>query len=167
MPKITFVIGANGVGKSSVLSEISSLLPTEKFELHDFDERGVPDNADKVWRASETQHWISIGEENATKGISTIIFGFVKPQEVEGHTDIILLDADNETLEERIRSRYLTPESLAELERTTGKDLGKFISDNIYASSLLREECARLNCTMILTDGNTPREIAEKIKNII
>ena len=118
--KTTFVIGANGVGKTTVMTEVQKLLLGGGFEVHDFDERGVPDNADKTWRINETQHWISVGKENREKGVSTIVFGFAKPEEIGKEVEIILLDANERTIEERIKSRYLKEESLQELTRTTG-----------------------------------------------
>ena len=56
MSKTTFVIGTNGVGKTTVMNEVRKLISGSNFELHDFEERGVPDNADKTWRISETLH---------------------------------------------------------------------------------------------------------------
>jgi len=161
--KTTFIIGVNGVGKTTVMNEVRRILPPSDFELHDFDERGVPDNADKVWRLSETQYWISIGKENERRDISTIIFGFSKPEEVGSEAEIILLDANEKTIEERIRSRYLTEESLIELNRTTGKTVEKFVMDNIYVSSILRKNCTGINCKVITTDNRTPADIAQEI----
>ena len=125
--KIYFVIGANGAGKSTILPDLRTRLPEKFFELHDFDERGVPDNADKVWRMSETDYWIGLGEENKSKGISTIICGFSKPAEIGARARIILLDVDEAALKKRLKGRYQTEASLMELERTTGKTVEKFI----------------------------------------
>ncbi len=165
--KTTFVIGANGVGKTTVMTEVQKLLLGGGFEVHDFDERGVPDNADKTWRINETQHWISVGKENREKGVSTIVFGFAKPEEIGKEVEIILLDANERTIEERIKSRYLKEESLQELTRTTGKTLERFIADNIYVSSLLRKSCDALGCKTVSTDGKAPENIASEILSII
>lgn len=161
--KTTFVIGANGVGKTTVMNEVQKFLTRGGFELHDFDERGVPDNVDKTWRISETQYWISIGKENQEKGVSTIIFGFSKPEEIGAEIEIILLDASGETIEKRIKSRYLTEESLVELNRTTGKTVKKFVMDNVYISSLLRKSCEGMNYKIIPTDDRTPADIAKEV----
>ncbi|MFZ1627039.1 MAG: hypothetical protein WAT81_04520 [Candidatus Moraniibacteriota bacterium] len=161
--KIYFVIGANGVGKSAVLSQLRSQLSEKLFELHDFDERGVPDNADKVWRMSETDYWVGRGEENKAKGISTVICGFSKPAEIGSRAEIILLDVDNATLEKRLRGRYQTEASLKELNRTTGKTVEKFMMDNIYVSSLLRKACAELGCQIIDTTTLSPEQVADQV----
>lgn len=163
MSKATFVIGVNGVGKTTVMDEVGTLLSKTDFELHDFDERGVPNNADKTWRISETDHWISVGKINETKNISTVIFGFSKPEEIGTKAQIVLLDATPETIESRIKTRYLTKESINELNRTTGKTVEKFIADNIWISSKFRESCEVMSCKIIKTDNRTPAEIAKEV----
>lgn len=162
-----FIIGANGVGKSTLLSHLRSLLPEDSFELHDFDERGVPDNADRVWRASETDYWINLGEENKIKGTSTVICGFSKPAEIGRRAVIVLLDVDAATLEQRLRGRYQTKESLIELNRTTGKTVEKFVMDNVYVSSLLRKDCEALGCPIIDTTAFSPSEVAERVSVLL
>lgn len=163
LPKIYFVIGANGVGKSTLLSHLVALLPQSLFELHDFDERGVPDNADKSWRISETNYWMNLGEKNTLNGLSTIICGFSKPEEIGERAEIILLDVNESSLEKRLRGRYQTPESLKELERTTGKTVEKFLADNIYVSSLLRKSCEERGCKIIETSDVSPAGVAQEI----
>ncbi len=165
--RIYFVIGANGVGKSTILPHLRAQLPLESFALHDFDERGVPDSADKTWRVSETDYWITLGEQNKLKGISTVICGFSKPDEIGARAVIILLDVDGAILEKRLRSRYQTEASLIELNRTTGKTVEKFIMDNAYVSSLFRKACEELNCQIIDTTLLTPEQVAEKVVTCI
>ncbi len=165
--KIIFIIGANGVGKTTVMNEVQKLLPGSYFEVHDFDERGVPNNADKTWRISETNYWVSAGKENQKKGVSTLIFGFSKPEEIGSEAEIILLDVNEKTIQERIKNRYQTEESLVELTRTTGKTLEKFITDNIYVSSLLRKSCDVLGCKIVSTDAKAPESIAAEILSIV
>ena len=45
---IYFISGASGVGKTSVIKHLKGILP-ENYEVHDFDETGVPDDADHIW----------------------------------------------------------------------------------------------------------------------
>ncbi len=167
LPKIYFVIGVNGVGKTTLLSELVPLLPRDSFDLHDFDERGVPDNADKSWRISETNHWMNLGEENKKKSLSTIICGFSKPEEIGERAEIILLDVNENSLGKRLRGRYQTDESLKELERTTGKTVEKFLADNIYVSSILRKSCEERGCKIIETSDASPRGVAQVVMDYI
>ncbi len=167
VPKIYFIIGVNGVGKTTLLAHLVALLPQSLFELHDFDERGVPDNADKNWRISETNYWISRGEENKRRGASTVMCGFSKPEEIGERAEIILLDVNAESLEKRLRGRYQTEESLKELERTTGKSVEKFLTDNIYVSSLLRKSCEERGCKIIETSDVSPADVTQTVAGLI
>jgi broad-specificity NMP kinase len=167
MPKTVFVIGVNGVGKSTVLPYLRRLLPVEKFNVHDFDERGVPDNADKVWRMSETDYFIRLGEANVSHGISTVICGFVKPLEIVGRAEYILLDADEKSIRERLSSRYRTAESVDELRRTTGKTVEKFIADNIYIATSFRKDCHDTGCMILDTSSLAPESVALAIVDIL
>ena len=169
-PKIYFIIGVNGVGKSSITPFLKEALNSNTFIIHDFDERGVPDNADSVWRVSETLHWIKTGKENIDKYISTIICGFSKPKEIKkvsedirADVQVCLLDIKAEILKDRIMSRYQTPESLIELNRTVGKTPEKFISDNVWISSKFREESVEAGYFVIDTSVLNPEEVANKI----
>lgn len=170
MPRIYFIIGVNGVGKSSVIPHLQSSLPNAKYSVHDFDERGVPDNADKMWRQSELQHWLEIGKQNLPNNISTVICGFVKPEEL--HTlaqtldlpvSVIVLDADADSISKRILSRYLTQESKTELERTTGKSPEKFIEDNIWVSTKFREDAQKFGYTILDTSNLSSEGAANQL----
>ncbi|MGH9969199.1 MAG: hypothetical protein ACREBG_15560 [Pyrinomonadaceae bacterium] len=50
------VTGASGSGKTACLSRLRELSPD--LVWHDFDEVGVPADADKVWRQQTTEHWL-------------------------------------------------------------------------------------------------------------
>jgi predicted ATPase len=172
-PNTFFIIGVNGVGKSSLIPFLRSSLGSE-FVIHDFDERGVPDNAGKDWRISETLHWMQAGKENTSHNVSTIICGFSKPQEIVSaasklymNPKVCLLDASEETLSQRILSRYTTPESILELQRTTGKTPEKFVMDNIYISSQFRKESEENGFFILKTDNLSPEQVAEKIRDWI
>lgn len=172
--KTFFIIGANGVGKTTILTFFKKLLSKDNFIIYDFDERGVPDNADKDWRKSETEYWLKLGEENKKDDKNTVIFGFAKPEEIEEISQtllekpiVICLDANGETISERIKSRYHTKESINELLRTTGKSVDKFIMDNIYYSNFLRDSCLKYGYQIVDTTGKIPDEVSIKVLSII
>lgn len=167
---ITFVIGANGVGKSAIVPHLRAALPDGDFEVIDFDQRGVPDGADRVWRASETRHWLETAKRNAANGRSTVVCGFMKPAEIaEAATEIgatpsgILLDVDEANLSARLPSRYPTPESLEVLLRKSGKTLEKFLGDNVYVAKILRRDAEAAGYLIVDTNGLSPKQVAEKI----
>ncbi len=53
MQKVYFITGVNGVGKSTLIEYLKTFL-VGSFEVHDFDERGVPDKVGRQWRIDET-----------------------------------------------------------------------------------------------------------------
>lgn len=170
MARIYFVVGVNGVGKSTIIPLLQDRLSPAAFAVHDFDERGVPDDADGAWRASETMHWASVGRDNLGRGISTVVCGFVKAKEIDqavralGITpSVCLLDADGPTIQTRIASRYTTPSRLEELQRTTGKTLDKFVQDNVWVSDKFREEATTNGYYILDTSGLGPEQVADKL----
>ena len=55
--QIYFIAGASGAGKTAVVPYLKKILPTN-FQIHDFDDIGVPPNADKKWRQESTEKWL-------------------------------------------------------------------------------------------------------------
>lgn len=169
MSRIHFVIGVNGVGKTSIIPYLKTMLG-EGSAVHDFDERGVPDSAGSEWRRSETKHWIETGKRALDEEISTVISGYSKPEEIRVAADevgvpvsIILLDADAQTITNRILGRYPSVESLTELERTTGKTPEKFAADNVWVSSKFREAAIEYGLEVIDTSTLTPEGVAYQV----
>lgn len=163
MKQLFFITGVNGVGKTTVIKYLKNLLGPA-FEIHDFDERGVPNNAGRQWRFDETEYWIALGKENSEKNISTIICGFAKPSEInDPSVGLILLDADEATIKKRLWNRYQTPESIQIIERVVGKPVQKFIDDNVYYSSIMRQEAAKFGIKIIDTTTLSPEQVAENI----
>ena len=174
LPKLFFITGVCGAGKSSVLQFLKKMLPNDAYDVRDFDSRGVPNNATREnWRFPETKHWIALANENAKKGITTIITGFANPEELpllrsenDIETECILLDASKETIRARLTKRN-TPEALADLERVVGGSADAFIENNISFASKLRTICEEHHCAIIETDDISPEEVAMKITKII
>lgn len=55
--KIYFIGGASGSGKTAIMPQLQNILSSD-FEVHDFDDIGVPENADKKWRQESTEKWL-------------------------------------------------------------------------------------------------------------
>lgn len=169
--KLFIITGVNGIGKSTVIPEIKALLDSATYEVHDFDERGVPDKVDTEWREAETTHWFKVTKKNSSKGINTVVCGFIKACDVDFAQDqepdveprVILLDADPETISTRITNRYTTTDSLQELERTTGKTLEKFIQDNVWISTKFKEAAKKRDYPIVDTSKMNPKQVAEKL----
>jgi gluconate kinase len=174
MNKIYFISGVNGVGKSSIMPHLNSLLPMDKFEIHDFDERGVPENAGGEWRISETKYWVDLGIKLLLKGKNIIVCGFVKPQDFEemlsnkslGIT-LIFLDASPEIIRQRLMGRYTKDGYFDESQTVIGKPVNVFIDGNIYISGQMKESFAKLNCPIIDTSKLSPEDVAVQVFEII
>lgn len=76
MGKIFFVGGASGSGKSSVIKPLQITLGGN-YNIYDFDDIGVPKNADKKWRQESTNAWIAqlLKEEKDSCLLGQIVLG--------------------------------------------------------------------------------------------
>lgn len=173
-PKIYFVSGVCGVGKSAVIPYLKSQLPNTKYDVRDFDERGVPDGADRVWRISELVKWLEVAALSAQRGVSTIVCGFAKPKDFEGlslvgipEIELIILDAKPEIIRKRLEGRYSKNGVFDETQKVTGRPVNDFIRDNVYYCNIMREECTAGGCKIIDTSTLIPEEVSKRIVDLI
>lgn len=164
MKNIIFITGVSGVGKTTVMKYLKSNLGVG-FDIHDFDEAGVPENATRQWRIEQTNRWIEIGRQNAGKGIITIICGFARPSEIGNDQSVgfILLDADPQTIRSRLTNRYQTAESRERIERVAGKSVEQFIVDNMNFAQTMRDEAKSFGIDIIDTASLSPENIAQEV----
>lgn len=169
-----FITGVSGVGKTATMKSLMKLLSPDKFDIRDFDERGVPDGGGEIWHAKETRHWLDVATANAHNRKSTIICGFNEPTRIQEakteqhpNTTLILLNASPETIEKRLRNRYPTKESEKEIERASGDSLEKFIEGCVYYLPLMRKNFEDGKFPIIETDNKSPDEVARAVVNYI
>jgi len=174
MNKIYFISGVNGIGKTTIMSPLGALLPGNKYEIHDFDERGVPANADGAWRISETKHWINKGIELNRGNKSIIVCGFIKPADLQDFLSdkslgvtLILLDARPETIRQRLIGRYTKNGYFDESQTVIGKPINTFIDGNIYILQQMKKLFEELDCPIIDTSDITPEEVARQVAELI
>jgi len=168
-----FVTGASGVGKTSIFRHVKSLLP-KNFEIHDFDERGVPDNAGHTWRQEETKYWINLANKKVNENKTILILGFANPDEItliQPHfpnivIKTILLDGEVAVIEKRLRNRNKDKHVLADLERATGS-AEKFIINNSNFIPVLREICLKHGCDRIDTTHLDPEAVAMRVAELV
>ena len=166
---IYFISGVSGVGKTSVIPFLKKFLLVE-FEVHDFDEGGVPSGADHVWRIKRTKEWIAFGKEKSVEDIILVVSGFANPDETEviqrDFPDIlikiILLDGDAVVIEQRLRNRNNNSKVKADLERAVG-NADAFIENNTRFTPILREICKKHGCSIIDTTNIDIETVAQKI----
>lgn len=164
----------NGVGKTSIMPSLKKLLPISQYEIHDFDERGVPAKADGNWRISETKYWVDLGVELISKGRSIIVCGFVKPSDFQemlsddslGITSIFL-DARPEIIRQRLVGRYTKDGYFDESQVVIGKPINVFIDGNIYISQKMKKTFEELNCPIINTSNLDPESVAKQVSRVI
>jgi len=172
MNKIYFISGVSGVGKSAIIPHLKTLLPSN-FEVHDFDERGVPTGATHAWRLDETKHWMSEGQTKAGLGIALVVCGFFNPDEIQElvkdfsdiHIITILLDGRAEIIEQRLRARNSDQTVKADLERVVGS-ADAFIENNTKFVPILREICLRHACPVVDTTDKDPIAVAQEISKL-
>lgn len=168
MSKIYFITGVCGVGKSAIMPYLSLLLPKEEYDVRDFDERGVPENANRDWRISEAKHWIEEAEKNISKKM--VVCGFVKypdfQDEVNEKVVFILLDARPETIRQRLIKRYSKENVFDESQKVIGRPVNEFIESNVYILEQMRDMFKEKGC-IIETSDLTPERVAKEVADII
>lgn len=63
MTNIYFIGGASGSGKTTVMADLKTALG-ENYSVYDFDDIGVPENADKKWRQASSEKWLNKLSQN-------------------------------------------------------------------------------------------------------
>lgn len=170
---VYFISGVSGVGKTAIIPYLKEMLP-DNFEVHDFDERGVPNKGGHPWRLAETRYWIDIGLSRFEEGITVVVCGFSNPEEIKeiekSFTNLeiktILLDGDADLIEKRLRDRNTDKAVKKGLERTVGS-VDEFIENNTKFVPILREICQRHQCAIVDTSKLSPKEVAEKVSKLI
>ena len=167
-PSLFFVTGVPGIGKTSIIGHLKGLLG-DRYEVHDFDERGVPDNVSVRWRMREMAHWTKESVDNGRRGISTVVCGNVMPSEASAEVEsaFICLDATDEKLRERLEGRYKDPKSVEDLKRMTGLTPEESVRVNLRNAPPLRRECESRSIPTVDTSDIPPEKVAEKVAEFI
>jgi|GEM_PF-1669756 len=153
-PSIFFITGTSGSGKSTLTRNLRALLPMEQFAVYDFDERGVPVDADKTWRQKTTHDWLHQAAINSRNHKTTIICGVTVPSEVlsvSSKPDVPIhfgfIKIDDQTIEQRLKDRAWDD---------------ALIEDNRNWSHYLEQEVKKQKGHLILDASHmTPEQVAE------
>jgi len=168
-----FISGVSGVGKTSIINHLKVLLDNN-YEVHDFDERGVPSGANHDWRIEETKYWIQQGTEKTEDNIRFIVCGFANPDEIENiqkdfpgiKIKTILLDGEDEVIENRLRNRNEDKNVQEDLQRVVGST-EEFIQNNRKFTPILRSIFKKHSYPIIDTTHITPEKVAEEVMKFI
>lgn len=104
------IFGSSGAGKSAAVDALRGRRPD--LAVHDFDELGVPLNADRTWRQSSNEIWLRRGLDYEARGVDLLLAGQTPLGEMLAALSApllagisaCLLDCDDETRVARLRS---------------------------------------------------------------
>jgi hypothetical protein len=167
-PRIFFVTGVVGAGKTSLVGPLRAQLGAD-YDVHDFDERGVPDAVDVDWGSAEREHWLSVGVANRRAGVGTVICGFALPGDEDDRDLVrfILLDLNESALRRRLMQRYSDPAMVKDLERMRGITVEASVGENVGSIPWLRDICVRHGAKIIDTSELTPAQTVEQVRDWI
>jgi broad-specificity NMP kinase len=120
--EVFFIIGAEGVGKTSILGKLKKTF--QKIDIHDFDEFIVPQNPTLKWRLDTTLLWIKKSIRNQNEKRTTIILGLCFPEELKAfkefkklkNVSFLLLDVNENEREKRLKKRGASKEVIEDTE---------------------------------------------------
>jgi broad-specificity NMP kinase len=151
---IFFITGVSGSGKSTLVDYLKKDLSFA--EVHDFDEGGVPDDADEKWRIERTNYWLKKIKEYKLKGKTAIICGVCVPEEIKNSPEYLssfniyygFISVDEKMLKKRLKARGWVDEKI----------------NYIVMWSKHLEKYVKLEKNHYIVDGveNKPNQVAEK-----
>src|SRR3989344_6888650 len=167
-----FITGSSGAGKSTLVKELRGLL-LKGFAIHDFDELGVPLDADNSWRIKTAKKWIDIAKENKLKNISTIIVGLTHPDEINEiakkeqiEVKYCMLEVEYEELKRRLMAlRFSSPERIENLKKYEGVSVEEFLENNKRHVEQIKNEALKQGALFIDSTRMSSHAVAQDILN--
>ncbi len=153
---IFFITGTSGSGKSTLKKYLQPELQHESYVIYDFDENGVPENADASWRQITTDNWLSQAYKNNLQQKSTIICGVSVPSEVlnsKNKPNIPIyfgfLKISDDIITSRLKARGWNDQ---------------LIQDNIHWAHYLEIEVSKCQQSLVLNNSESisPQQIASE-----
>ena len=151
---VFFITGTSGSGKSTLVGILKKELPFA--EVHDFDEGGVPNDADEKWRKHKSNEWLNQAKMYQQNGRSTIICGVIVPDEVKNSP------AYDKRLDVHYGFIYVNETEIRKRLQARGWK-GKLVEDNVnWAKNL--ESHVKAEKDNYIVDGvkNKPNQVAQK-----
>lgn len=117
--KIFFIGGASGSGKTAIIPALKEKLPSN-FKIYDFDDIGIPENADTSWRQEATEKWLQkiTSDQKNICLLGQIVLGEILACPTANELEKInycLLDVDDFERIQRIRLRGSEKEATQEM----------------------------------------------------
>ncbi|NHJ05225.1 MAG: hypothetical protein EAX90_10395 [Candidatus Heimdallarchaeota archaeon] len=130
--KIIFITGVSGSGKSTLVPYLKKYLPL--FDVHDFDEFGVPEDVDLIWRLDTTDFWLKKAKDNLAREISTIISGTSVPSEILNSSEydpIMIIQFAFMSIPDIIIQERLSKRGWSQSEIDAYKNWSDFLMDDV------------------------------------
>ncbi len=171
MKEIIFVCGVSGTGKSTLLPHLATLLSEKRYAVHEFDERGVPEQADDAWRKREVIRWLEHARRtSATTGLITVVCGFVQPKdfgimskEIGLTIQCLVLDATPDVIRERLTQRYAV-DGVIDPEETVGDlTIPELIDHTLKLRAQVLADFRALHCQVVDTSTFPPEKVARLV----
>lgn len=172
MPKqrrrLTFICGACGVGKSSILPYLRHFLPRDKFVVLDFDRREA---GDQPWLAS-LREWIKEASAEGRPAVEWIVGGpsYIEPDMIQNIPEaslveihLVLLDASEATVRGRLLTRYREEGRLKEGELVAGIPINDFIEENVAFGKQIHSTAQQHGYVVFDADEPSPMELADRV----
>ena len=111
MSQLYFIAGASGSGKTALIPHLEKLFGNH-VSIHDFDDRGVPENADKKWRQETTEKWLQklLRDDKKACLIGQIILGELlacpSAKQID-NVNFCLLDVSDFERNQRLKKRNI------------------------------------------------------------
>ncbi|MFS8506940.1 MAG: AAA family ATPase [Candidatus Babeliales bacterium] len=138
-----FIGGASGSGKTTIILNLRALLGSD-ISIYDFDDIGVPEDADKKWRQEATEEWLQTlltGGKNACV-LGQIVLGEIlacpSAQHIE-KVNFCLLDVDDFERIQRLKRRNTYGADQTMLNWSAW--LRMHHQDPQWAQHVLKEDC--------------------------
>jgi len=170
--RLTFICGACGVGKSSILPYLRHFLPRDKFVVLDFDRR---EGGDQRWLAS-LREWIQEVSSEHGPGVEWIIGGpsYIEPNIIQNIPEasqieihLVLLDASEETVRSRLLTRYREEGRLKEGELVAGIPIADFIEENVAFGRQIHLTAQEHGYVIFDANKPSPMELADRVASYI
>lgn len=158
---IFFITGTSGSGKTTLVQHLKNTLPSMHFAIYDFDENGVPSDADKTWRIKTTNFWLQKAQENYKEHITTIICGVSAPSEI-----IQLISDHNYTISAYFGFIKISDVLIEKRLQERGWDK-QLIENNIGWAHYLEKEANQHNNSLSVDGSLAPEEIAHQFTSWI